>query len=159
MDIAAGSLYRLEGWELEMDNYQLESYRSNDLDWESVAFEGEFLDPSENPDANQESTLPKYIKTTVDYYYENDYTETGKTYILFMIPQSCEEIEEGANFPDDPNDFSADAEGDYDDGRVLIFLCKDGEVMDLGRFKALPMLGATWESALEESPNFFIRKQ
>ena len=158
MDIAEGSIYRLEGWELEDDNYELNSYRSNDLDWEQVIFEGEFLDPSENPEANQDFKLPKYLKTTVDFYYENKYAKEGKTYILFMIPQSCDEIEEGDNFPNDPNDFSADAEGDFEDGQILIFLCKDSEVMDLGRFKVLPMLGATWETALQDSPNFFIRK-
>ena len=158
MEIVEGSIYRLEGWELEDDNYELGSYRSNDLDWEKIVFEGEFLDPSENPDANQDYKLPKYVKTTVDYYFENKLAKTNKTYILFMIPQACDEIEEGENFPEDPNDFSADAEGDSEDGQVITFLCKDSEVMDLGRFKVLPMLGATWESALKDSPNFFIRK-
>ena len=158
MEIAEGSIYRLEGWELEEGNYELNTYRSNDLDWEQVVFEGEFLDPSENPEANQDFRLPKYVKTTVDFYYENKYAKEGKTYILFMIPQSCDEIEEGDDFPNDPNDFSADAEGDFEDGQILIFLCKDSEVMDLGRFKVLPMLRATWESALQDSPNFFIRK-
>ena len=158
MEIAEGSVYRLEGWELEGDNFELNSYRSNDLDWEQVVFEGEFLDPNENPGANQDFKLPKYVKTTVDFYYENNYAKEGKTYILFMIPQSCCEIEEGDDFPNDPNDFSADADGDFEDGRVLIFLCRDSEVMDLGRFKVLPMIGATWESALKDSPSFFIRK-
>ena len=72
MEISAGSLYRLEGWELQESNYQLDFYRSNDLDWESVVFEGQFLDPSENPNANQDLKLPKYVKTTVDFYYENE---------------------------------------------------------------------------------------
>jgi hypothetical protein len=158
MDIKVGSLYRLEGWELQDGNYDLSSYRSNDLDWESVVFEGQYLDPSENPDANQEFKLPKYVKTTIKFYYENEYAKKGKTYILFMIPQSCDEVEEGESFPTDPNDFSADAESDYADGLVLVFICKDGEVMDLGRFKLLPMLGMSWESALNDSPKFFIRK-
>jgi hypothetical protein len=57
MEISAGSLYRLEGWELQESNYQLDAYRSNDLDWESVVFEGQFLDPSENPNANQSFKL------------------------------------------------------------------------------------------------------
>lgn len=158
MEIASGSLYRLEGWELQERSHDLDFYRSKDLDWQSVAFEGQFLDPSENPDANQDFTLPKYVKTTIDRYYENEYVKKGKTYILFMIPQSLDEIEVGEAFPGDPNDFSADAESDYKDGRVLTFICKNGDVMDLGRFKMLSMLGMTWESALEESPNFFIRK-
>lgn len=158
MEISAGSLYRLEGWELQESNYQLDAYRSNDLDWESVVFEGQFLDPSENPNANQDFKLPKYVKTTVNFYYENEYASKGKTYILFMIPQACDEIEESEGYPNDPNDFSANAESDYEDGMTITFICRDGEVMDLSRFKLLPMLGMTWESALESSPNFFIRK-
>ena len=158
MDIAEGSIYRLEGWELEEGNYELDNYRSNDLDWEIVVFEGQFLDPEENPGANQEFSLPKYVKTTINFYYENNHASNGKFYILFMIPQSCDEIDEGENFPHDPSDFSADAESDYSNGRISIFICKDANVMDLGRFKLLSMLGDTWESALEEHPNFFIRK-
>ena len=158
MDISEGSLYRLEGWELAEGNYLLENYRSNDLNWEKVVFEGQFLDPEENPSANQEFTLPKYIKTTVEFYYENKHASNGHFYILFLIPQSCDEIDEGENFPSDPNDFSADAESDYNNGRISTFICKDANVMDLGRFKVLSMLGDTWESALEEHPNYFIRK-
>jgi hypothetical protein len=158
MEISPGSLYRLEGWELEEGNFDLSAYRSKDLDWEDIVFEGEFLDPSENASANQEFKLPKYVKTTIDYYYENGLASKGSTYILFMIPQQCDEIEEGEGFPEDPNAFSADADGDYDDSMVLTFVCKDSEVMDLSRFKLLPMLGSTWESALENSPKFFIRK-
>jgi len=157
MDIKPGSLYRLEGWELKEGNFELSVYRSNDLDWEDIVFEGEFLDPSENKLANQEFKLPKYVKTTVDYYFDNGLTSKESTYILFMIPQQCDEIEEGEGFPEDPNDFSADAEGDYDDSMVLTFICKESDVMDLGRFKLLPMLNSTWEAALEESPKFFIR--
>jgi len=158
MDISEGSLYRLEGWELEEGNYELDNYRSGDLDWEEVVFEGLFLDPEDNPGANQEFTLPKYVKTTIDFYYENGHASNSKFYILFMIPQSCDEIDEGENFPGDANDFTAYAESDYGNGRVLTFICKDANVMDLGRFKVMSMLGDTWDSALEEHPNFFIRK-
>ena len=52
MDISEGSLYRLEGWELEEGKFEISTYRSNDLDWDKVVFEGQSLDPNENPGAN-----------------------------------------------------------------------------------------------------------
>ena len=52
MDIHSGSLYRLEGWELEKRNYVFISYRDRDQNWAKIAFEGMFLDPSDNPCAN-----------------------------------------------------------------------------------------------------------
>ena len=75
-----------------------------------------------------------------------------------MIPQSCDEISEGEGFPNDPNDFLADAESDHKNGRISTLICKAGDVTDLGRFKVMSMLGDTWESSLEEHPNYFIRK-
>ena len=61
MDITSGSLYRLEGWKLQDENYELSAYRSSDLNWKRIVFEGQFLDPSENPDANQDFSLSDYV--------------------------------------------------------------------------------------------------
>lgn len=156
-DIPNGSLYRLEGWELVDDNHDLSEYRSKDLNWETIKFEGYFLDPKQVPEAQQDFTLQKYIRSIVDDCYDQGNVSSTKSYVLFFIPQNCESIIEGDGFPDDPNSFSSDDDGDYDDGVTITFICKNRKVMDLSRYKILPMLGKTWESALEESPEFFVK--
>ena len=155
-DIPNGSLYRLEGWELIEKNFNLEEYRTQDPDWQSIKFEGYFLDPKQIPEANQDFTLKKYIRFIVDDCYEQEIVKNGNAYILFMVPQNCESIIKGSGYKDDPNDFSSDDDGDYDNGVTIAFICKDKNVMDISRYKILPMLGKTWESALKDSPEYFI---
>ena len=155
-DIPNGSLYRLEGWELCDDNYDLQEYRSNDRDWESIKFEGYFLDPKQVPQAKQDYTLQKYIRSIVDDCFNQGIADPNKTYVLFMVPQNCESIIEQEGFPEDPNSFSSDDDGDYEDGMTITFICRDKNIMDISRFKVLPMLGKTWESALQDSPEYFV---
>lgn len=113
-DIPNGSLYRLEGWELVDDNHDLSEYRSKDLNWETIKFEGYFLDPKQVTEANQDFTLQKYIRSIVDDCYDQGNVSSTKSYVLFFIPQNCESIIEGDGFPDDPNSFSSDDDGEFE---------------------------------------------
>lgn len=157
MDIAPGSLHRLEGWEINECHYDLEHYRSNDPNWKKIAFEGLFLDPSENPAANQEFDISQYVGAVVRDSHRRSDKQSGVSYILFAIPQDCDQIEPGAGFPNQFDDFSAYPESDYGCGRIRTFIGRDGRVTDLGRYKVMEMLDTSWDEALEINPNWFVR--
>jgi hypothetical protein len=157
MDIAPGSLYRLEGWQLDKGNYDLEHYRSNDPNWTKIVFEGLFLDPNENPDANQNYGIPNYVGAVVQLCFQQNNDKSGMPCIIFVIPQDCDQIEPGPDFPSQFDDFSAYPESDYGSGRIRIFISRDDRVTDLGRYKTMEMLGTSWDEAIENHSNFFVR--
>lgn len=156
MDIRSGSLYRLEGWALEAGDYDLISYRDRDQNWREIAFEGTFLDPSDNPCANQDFSLTDYVASIVDTAYTNKDIEPGRHYILFLIPQDCDEIDPADDFPSQFDSYSAYPESDHKGKATRIFISRDNKVTDLGRFKTLEILGQPWDEAIVSNDNLFI---
>jgi hypothetical protein len=156
MDIHSGSLYRLEGWVLESGDYDLISYRGRDQNWRKIAFEGMFLDPSDNPCVNQDFSLADYVASIVDTAYASNNIEPGRYYILFLIPQDCDEIDPADDFPSQFDAYSAYPESDHKSSATRIFISRDNMVMDLGRFKTLEILGQSWGELIESNNNLFI---
>ena len=156
MDIHSGSLYRLEGWALEKGNYDISSYRGRDLNWSKIVFEGIFLDPSENPCANQDFSLTDYVAAIVHKTHADNNIDQGTYYILFMIPQDCDEIEPAVGLPSQFDSYSAYPESDHKSRATRIFISRDNRVTDLGRFKTLELLGESWDEAVERNANIFV---
>jgi hypothetical protein len=156
MDIAPGSLYRLEGWALEEGDFDLSSYRDRDQNWKKIAFEGMFLDPSDNPSANQTFNLTNYVAAIVHNAHANNNTEQGRYYILFLTPQDCDAIDPAKDFPIQFDSYSAYPESDFKRGTTRVFVCRNNKAMDLGRFKTLDLIGQTWDEAVESNKNLFL---
>jgi hypothetical protein len=156
MDIHSGSLYRLEGWALEQGNYDLDSYRDRDQNWTRIAFEGMFLDPADNPCANQDFSLTDYVASIAHKAHSDKDIEAGAYYILFMIPQDCDEIVPAEDFPSQFDSYSAYPESDHKSRPARIFISRENRVTDLGRFKTLELLGESWDEAIERNANIFI---
>lgn len=157
MDIAPGSLYRLEGWVLEEGHYDVSSYRHRDQNWNKIVFEGIFLDPFENKSANQAFSLANYVASIVCDAHARNITEKGISHILFMIPQDCDEIDPSDGFPAQFDSYSAYPESDYKGGTTRVFISRDNKVMELSRFKSLEILGQAWDDAVKDDSSIFLQ--
>jgi len=156
MDIAPGSLYRLEGWALRDRDFNINSYRDRDPNWQRITFEGMFLDPSDNPSANQSYSLTDYVASIVHHPLTNRIPEHGKAYILFLVPQDCDAIDPADDFPEKFDSYSADPESDCKSRDIQVFICRDKNVMSLDKFEILKNLGLNWDEALENNMDLFL---
>lgn len=142
---------------MEKGSYDLISYRDRDQNWTKIAFEGMFLDPLDNPCANQDFSLTDYVASIVHKAHAENDIEPGKYHIMFMIPQDCDEIDPADDFPSQFDSYSAYPESDHKSKATRIFISRDNRVTDLGRFKTLELLGQTWDEAIESNTNLFVQ--
>jgi hypothetical protein len=159
IDIATGSLYRLEGWLLVDDEYRLSRYREQDPDWEEIRLEGLFLDPTMNTDLPQVATVSDYVAAALDHATKNQEIKQSKYYILFMIPQECDSIEAGDAFPKDFNAWTAYPESDCTRGiapAVQTFICHQGRAMKLENYLDIGKSHVSWDDAVASNPDLYL---
>ena len=156
IEIENGKLFRLEGWKFEKGNFNLDSYRSADLNWENIEFEGYFVEPHEKIDLHNGLDHRGFISQQIAFKEkEGFFTENDSEYILFLIPQDCDSLIAGENYPNDTSDWSCEENGDSDDIKK-IFICKKGKAMARSFYQTMPMMGMSWEQAFEEKPNWLF---
>ena len=156
IDIENGKLFRFEGWELKEDNFDLDSYRSSDLNWEYIQFEGYFVEPHGDIDLHKGLDYRGWVSDQVAFREkEGFFTNNNDEYILFLAPQDCDSLIAGENYPQDKTDWSVEESGESD-GQIQVFICKDGKILPLSFYKTMPMMGMSWEEALKNNPKWFI---
>jgi len=102
IDIENGKLFRLEGWLLKEDSYELESYREDDQNWESIKFEGSFVEPHGNIDLHNGLNLNGWLKKQASSTLQGGYIKDDDSeYIMFLVPQDCDSLIAGENYPND----------------------------------------------------------
>ena len=160
IEIENGKLFRLEGWEFEKGNFNIDSYRSADLNWENIEFEGYFVEPHEKIDLHNGLDLLGFISQQVAFKEkEGFFTENNSEYILFLIPQDCDSLIAGKNYPNDTSDWSCDEVGDSDAYRTQIFICKKGKYTSRSFYQMMPIIGMSWEEAFKEKPKWLFGTQ
>ena len=155
IDIEKGKLLRLEGWVFKDGEFDFQSYRDDDQDWEEIKMEGYFVEPHNGLDLHDGFDLIGWIKNQTNIYYKDGYLSKDVNYIIFLIPQDCESLIAGDNYPEDKEDWSADDMDDLD-GITKTFIIKDNSILPLSFYKTLEMLGKTWEEALETNTKWFL---
>lgn len=119
--------------------------------------EGMFLDPSDNPYANQTFSLTDYVASIVHHAHSTNHNpEQGKVYILFLVPQDCDAIDPADDFPEKFDSYSAYPESDYKSRDIQIFICRDNKVMSLDKFEILENLCQTWDEAVKNNTDLFL---
>ena len=126
------------------------------MDWEDILFEGYFVEPHGDIDLHKGLDYRGWISDQVAFSYSEGFiTDNENEYILFLAPQDCDSLIAGSNYPQDTSDWTTDESGDGD-GQIRVFICKKGKIMPLSFYKTMPMLGMSWDEALENNPKWFI---
>ena len=155
IDIEKGKLFRLEGWVLKDGEFDFQTYRDNDQDYEEIKMEGYFVEPHNDLDLHNGLDLNCWIKNQTNIYFKDGYLNQNVNYIIFLIPQDCESLIAGDNYPEDKENWSVDDMDDLD-GTNKTFIIKDNSILPLSFFKTLEMLGKTWDEALETNTKWFL---
>ena len=156
IDIENGKLFRFEGWDLKEDNFELDSYRSSDENWEYIQFEGYFVEPHGDIDLHKGLDYRGWVSDQVAFREkEGFFTNNNDEYILFLAPQDCDSLIAGENYPQDKTDWSVEESGESD-GQIQVFICKNGKILPLSFYKTMPMMGMSWDEALKNNPKWFI---
>ena len=155
IDIEKGKLLRLEGWVFKDGEFDFQTYRDDDQDWEEIKMEGYFVEPHNGLDFHNGLDLLGWIKNQTSIYFKDSYLKKDIKYIIFLIPQDCESLIAGDNYPKDKEDWSTDDMDDLE-GTAKSFIIKDNSILPSSFYKTLGMLGKTWEEALETNKKWFL---
>ena len=83
IEIEKGQLLRLEGWVFKDGEFDFQSYRDDDQDWEGIKMEGYFVEPHNGLDFHSGLDLLGWIKNQTSIYFKDSYLKKILNILFF----------------------------------------------------------------------------